>query len=425
MKNQAQPCNILGYYTYFLGVKLCKHSLLSALSWAALLGAGALPATARDLAPVPPPSLSGYQKNLAKMNMGARIIPLTRKDEIPTFPAEGVPDANPYTPVWLGENEARGLPLTSGPSLFVVALKGMAVTNKFSFENYGAAGRVTIYGSPTLQPASASGWTKLGNVAMKPGDTISLEFPAAEMQYLLMEFQTDTPGEISGLGLYGEDTLDQATALFLENPDQIAEMLAAGAKPVPFDFASLFAGTVITAISSGDPAKSLQMIDDDTSTGFAFDSSDNEHLFVVDLRYDYVVDLISLVIDAGPGTLDLFAVNTLPGAGEAGTGPLDTSFLNEIQPVATQTFSEGAERSQINLESLQQRYYIMRWTAAGSGSSNPLTIYEVSVIGQVPESLSEVVFTPRTEFFGADDPTVDENNDLDNAPSDRPDPFSP
>ncbi|MDP0499554.1 MAG: hypothetical protein Q7P63_05590 [Verrucomicrobiota bacterium JB022] len=376
---------------------------------------------------VPRPSeqdLAHYQKNVARMNMGAQIVNLSSESETPPPPASDL--GNEYTPVWLGEDEARGADLPAGESLRLIALKDFHTVSKFILQNYGARGKVTVYGSETLQALNSRGWTELGSHNLGNTSDVSINFPSMNVHYVAMKFELERGGEIGGLGVFGEDTLDQASALFAENPEEIRALLAAGAKPIPFDFASLFTGSTITAISSGNPADSLLMIDDDTTTGFRFDPEEN-NVLMLDLRYDYMVDLLSVVLKAGPGTLELYAANSLPvdaaglSAEDVGYN-LPEDYFDTLEPIVTNKFDEPVERIQINLESLERRFYVLKWIPEDPNDP-PLEIFEISVIGQVPEELSEVAFVSRSQFL-SQTPTQQEPPDLEAPPVDNPDSFS-
>ncbi|KAF0094488.1 MAG: hypothetical protein E1N59_1793 [Puniceicoccaceae bacterium 5H] len=386
------------------------------------------PAFAVPLKTVPKPDtteLAQYQKNVARKNMGAQIINLDSASAEPVLPSGDV--ANPYTPVWLGEDETRGAELPAGESYRVMALENFHTVTKFILQNYGARGQMKLYGSETLQALSEGDWTELGQQDLGKTKQVAVEFPAMNLRYLMMQFELEESGEIGGLGLFGEDSLDQASALFVENPQQIRTMLAAGAKPVPFDFASLFTGSTISAVSSGDISEAQRMIDDDTTTGFRFDPDEPAHVVLLDLRYDYMVDLITVVLQSGPGKLEIYGVNELAAANDAEAAQIDTfefpdNFFDEVEPVVTQAFDEDVDRIQINLESLQRRFYVMRWTPADD-AQQPTEIYEISVIGQVPEELSELAFAPRSEFL-SQTPTNQEAPDLEAPPADSPQNFS-
>ncbi|MCC5835582.1 MAG: hypothetical protein JJU20_12675 [Opitutales bacterium] len=304
--------------------------------------------------------------------------------------------------------------LDVGDNQVLMDLNGYFNINRFAFRSYGASGRVIVMGSETPLSLDSQRWQTLSQpTQFRPGQPIEVEFPYTSTRYVRVRFEVDTPGSITPFAISGEDTILQMNPLFLQNLDSASgeSSQAASGNTVPFNFASSITGAQVSHISSGNMQRAQEMIDDDPSTYFEFDGTERENVMVLDLRNSYRVSRFSMVMEAGRGRLQIYNLPTIPenmeieGPDGERTLALPASFFETTPPLMQRIFTEPSDRVQIDFPETELRWVLIRWTPpeAEDGDDTPmistLRVYEISVIGQVPEQFAAMSFIPRAQFL--------------------------
>ena len=132
-----------------------------------------------------------------------------------------------------------------------------------------------------------------------------------EARYLKFDFNTQTPGRIASLGLFGLPKISN----FKVQPMTYNYAAAGGAgqlqsRSVFFDYANLYTGANVVAVSHGGSLEQAQtMIDGNPETSYTFDPADPAPSMVVDLGSRRSLNRVSCVYQAPPGTLDVYLVD--------------------------------------------------------------------------------------------------------------------
>ena len=305
--------------------------------------------------------------------------------------------------------------LDVGDNQVVMDLNGFFNINRVAFRSYGASGRVIVMGSETPLDLDSQRWQTLSQpTQFRPGQPIEVEFPYTSTRYVRIRFEVDTPGSITPFAISGDDTILQMNPLFLQNLDSAAGESGESSRgnTVPFDFASTITGAQVSHISSGNMQRAQDMIDDDPSSYFEFDEGERENVMVLDLRNSYRVSRFSMVMGAGRGTMQIYNLPTIPdnleveGPDGERTLALPASFFENNPPLMQRIFTEPSDRVQIDFPETELRWVLIRWVPPESEDDEGapaqfrgLRVYEISVIGQIPEEFAAMSFIPRAQFL--------------------------
>lgn len=177
----------------------------------------------------------------------------------------------------------------------------------------------------------------------------------------------------------------------------------------------------MSAGGRGDP---YSMIDDDVATYFEFDTSASEHFVLLDLGSVFAANSFSMVMPEVAGTLRAYAFNAVPeelvegdevagGTGQARELFVPREFLEDNEPQIFAEVEQPVSRLQLSIGEFEYRYLLVRWTADLSlAPIDSFRIYEISVVGDIPEPLGTIAYVTRAEFLQAAAP----------APASVPDP---
>lgn len=102
--------------------------------------------------------------------------------------------------------QTTGYAVSAGTTTVVVSLPKIESIGSLSFMNKGAAGRVTIFASPTKLSAKSNRWEQIGSQALTGGAVKALVRPN-EARYIKLTFEVNAPGEISRLGVFATSTI--------------------------------------------------------------------------------------------------------------------------------------------------------------------------------------------------------------------------
>jgi len=259
-------------------------------------------------------------------------------------------------------------------------------------------------------------------------EAIDLEFAPVEARYIRLQIESSEPGTISGLGLMGATTVMDTSSKPL--PKETSTDTAEAVREVPYDYANLHNGSFISHISSDKTEGAHAMIDDDITSGYQFPPDHLEAVFLVDLQQTANPNELTILFDSGKGEVRIYAFNALPeelarqetedGSSDINPVILPDSFWTEREPLMSFA-TEGNERLiRYAFDKRPMRYVLVRWlgdpgdaggtgSASAGGSPKPLTIYEINVMGRIPEEFAMVDYLPQFEFAdpGAGIPEAD------------------
>lgn len=357
-----------------------------------------------------PQEVAGKPLNIARPNVidETRLYRMGQRDPAPEAIArDALTDAD----------KAQANEVSIGESQFLLDLKDFHNINRLGFHSYSASGSMIVQVSETPLDLDSRRWRSLSApTQFRPGRNVEVNFPFTSARIIRIRMETDVPGEISPFTIAGDDTILQLNPLFMQIISEADFSDFPDDQMIPFDFASLTTGAEVTFISSGDPDLAMGVIDDDMNTFFEFDAADPDSILILDLRNRYRVSRFSMVFESGPGTLQVFNLPELPsalessGAPESGEGQLarlPRNTLDDTMPIFQRIFPEPTDRVQIEFPETELRWLLIRWLpeddedAPGVVSARPLRIYEISLLGLVPESLTAVAFIPRAQFLAA------------------------
>ena len=387
---------------------------------------------------------SSIRANLADEVLGAAL------DEALTFIDEPPP---PQPRNLISSNKTTKTELPAGKLSLPVRFKDSYTLNRVFFRSYSAAGTVSVLGSnKSLAPDSKEWKPLVPPTEFGPKSFLDQDFSDIEAQFIIFKFVITTPGIISPLGAMGNEFIDQASAEppTAEELDGLSE--AEKSAMVPYDFASLLNGSSISLVSSGSVDGANSMIDDDITSYYEFESDDLEATLFMNLRASYRVSRVSLSVDTGPGLLEVFGFTVPPASlqqadgGEAvadadfdsATIYLTQEFFENTLPLAKVDINGDTDNIELEFEDTDVRYVLFRWlptppdqsginSASGVGNNpntagigiagiKPLQVYEISLIGMIPESFKPVTFTNRVQFLSAGAPGSGGSSNLNPTP---------
>lgn len=394
---------------------------------------------------VPPPveeELQAVPKNLSRWHMGATLSLSERGSAFTEINVENV-ENRPERPL-LGDDETKLYSLDAGKHDFVVNLGTVGEINRFLIRSGSTGGTLALRSSMVQRSLRSGRWAAVGEpIEFKPGEEVQIDFAYRTSQFLHVSLDISKPGTIGSFNVFGTERISDVR-LDRERVNQTAA-LASNAPMIDYDYASLYSGSAVTHISSGDLVSANEMIDDDIRTGYTFDE-EAESLVVLDLEEETYYDEVTIVFDAGPGRMEIYNFSILPsalyeteaeegveiaradavaeprrpssrmqrGGAPGGSGPtylpivrVPPEFWDEHRPDHVKTVENPEENIEVEMEVMFGRYVLFRWVPAEGGSlENSLRIYEISVLGEIPftpEMLARARReVPQASSFGVD-----------------------
>jgi hypothetical protein len=400
------------------------------------------------------------QLNLARWYTGAAIV-VTQPDGEPKSLAFAERDQSPYSAL-LSEDATASAPIGPGPTRIVIDLTHPQIIDHMGFYSFSATGTVDVYYSSTVLAPTSTHW-KLTNVRanFSADKAISIQLQPLDARYIMLAFNPTQAGSIGALSIFAKNgMIGRATAPVQPGVNGVPPSTDPSQRAVDFDFGPSAFGSRVTHVSGGNVSQAQNAIDGDPKTAVVLggnQTQSQDNILVVDLGATRVVDKLSLLFGSqGPGKLEFYMLNDLPpslkGAPPA-TPAKPTSFLQpniatpfllastsdalaealalsqmtatdiDVQtaylppdfftshaPNFVKTITGNEERMGEKFDKLPCRYLIIRWVpdkpAAGSSEaaappSQALSLYEVNLIGPVPEeayaaAMADFVFSPST-----------------------------
>jgi hypothetical protein len=122
------------------------------------------------------------------------------------------------------------------------------------------------------------------------------------------------------------------------------------------------------------------MIDDKVATSFGFSAGDKSPTAVIDLGKICIVQRLSAIYSARPGSIDFYVMQSLPGTdrdNSSSTVKLDSNALASLKSVGS-VIDDGTQgRASIDFPATTGRYVMLRWIPAAHDDTS-FTVAEVS-----------------------------------------------
>jgi hypothetical protein len=330
-------------------------------------------------------------KNLARMNCDAWIEGVTPSGRLRAGPITTVQNQSPGA--LIVDDGTFGCPLDEGTSTFTVTLPKAAVLNRFGFinENAAAQGELDVSVSNYRLPSNDSRWIPLATAKSFTGKQLfSISVAAVEAKYIKFAFHVSKKGQISGLAVYGEQTLDE----FARGRGEVAlvsyDVTSPGRRSRPenvlnFNFANLYAHGRVVYVSSGPIAPAPRMIDDDVETEFRFSSSDASPTVIVELARSQQIHRVAARYQTQAGRLDVYLFNEFPK---------DPAHLGDFVPTAWVVDRSGEGKAAVDFDSQSARFVAFRWTP-DQPRRDGFEFSEVAAFGYMPLSVLDRIPDPR------------------------------
>lgn len=372
-------------------------------------------------------------KNLSRWHLGAEILlpnPNGGFTRLTASDAVGHP-VGPF----LMDDETGAVDLNAGTHDFVIDLGDFYPLARFSSISFGAIGSIRVRASDVLTELNPERWVQLGReIEFSEEDVIDLRFPLTDTRFLWVQLDlenTSAFGTFNALGLMNLSNVAMRPAATSGNNGGVSMENAgnvdnAGQETAPYDYATLYSGARVTHVSSGDPRIANFLIDDDILTYYEFPHDPEGATFIIDLENERSLDYISLLMESGPGTLELYFADELPFENPGdfpedngsltywshpATGrPLLLSASSNFSIASAYQFAQtsrfrtidipgdyldslpapmsvgvtpGNGRVRIPVPNTKARYLIARWISE-SPIQQGLRIFEISLIGSIP-----------------------------------------
>ena len=432
-----------------------------------------------ELLKIEPPSgdqLSLLPKNLTRWHLGVRLILPNDEGAFDVFDYEqqrAVPKG-----AFLSDDETEGVQLETGQHDVIVDLGDFLAISRFYCLSFGAEGILELRVAETLQSLDSPEWFQLGRtVPFQQDSTIDLRFPLADVRYIWVRLNIESPGEMGSFGAMGLLTANEIE--FIGNP--IAEAGEEGSVAMesddeepgenfeiirstgqnelisdglPFDYGKVYSGTSVAYLNSGDPRLANFLIDDDVLTYYEVPPSETQPVFIMRLPEENNVEYVSVLMESGPGHMEVYFIDdlpfddeedsevqgesarfwTLPGTNEilllASNDPVltaaiqfaqtsdfrtiqvDENFFENVGIATRRRVPESETRVRIPVLSNSSEYMMLRWVP-DDGVIAGLRIFEVTVLGFVEpvERIVNYQFAPAAstaEFAALELGEVDE-----------------
>ena len=283
-----------------------------------------------------PSAITQLPINLARADVGSRLEarePKGKNTQNATI------EENDSALALIGDDAALTYPLKAGRTSLIVTLVKIQVLNHLNFIDFGAEGKYSVSVSSTKLGFDADGWRPVVSGESFGGAKVAAaDFGIADVRYVKIDFDTEVPGRISDLGLFGTPTIGSFHSkpqgfTAVNGSAAIAQVSSQASRNYYFDVASLNAGARVVALSrGGDLDRAQSMIDGNAESSYAFDSTDPAPSVVVDLGAQRKLNRLSCVFEAPAGRLDFYLVdNPYRSEQRAMVGYVDSPT---VQPVS-------------------------------------------------------------------------------------------
>lgn len=383
-------------------------------------------------------------RNLAIWHFGASLIKVKPTGGFEVFTYSEESDDLEYS--LLSGDPSYSYTLMSGKQYYVIDLGNTFIAESFGMKNFTARGTVRVAGSTVFYKPESKKWKWIDEtVTFDREAEIHIPLGFLKARYLLVEFDIEDPGNVSNLSIIGPTKARAPDKQFT------IDQLPKDVPIVPFNFAQTNEGATIEYVSSGDEAKVNKILDDSFEEPYEFEENDNQAVMILDLNKVRSVNGLNMLMQSDPGTFTFIFLDDLPEElkeekekeAEASTEEVkEFGFLNlsnalpsrllvanegtlgealtlgdikgmkenvgilkavPADAVALQkVLSPGEEQMQFDFANVNTRYVVMVWTrneeyVAQSGiTPGPLKIYQVNVIGDVPQT--ELLINPVVAF---------------------------
>jgi hypothetical protein len=331
-------------------------------------------------------------KNLARLNCGAHIDRILPGGRVVSVAVASDKNENPAALVL--DDNTLSCPLIVGDNTFIITLPRIAALERFAFINQNAAAHGDFELSVSnyrLRPKDPK-WIPVQRATLFTGKRlISLAVVGMEAKYVKLSFHVQKEGRLAGIALYGSRTLDSFAARHVLRAQSTYTF--ASVRPVTiirpedtlnFNFANRYARGQVAYVSSGEPASSPRVIDDDVSTSFSFSPGDNHPTLIVELAEQQNLHRVSAVYDPEEGQLDVYLLNELPA---------DPGDLHGMKPVASIVDDKGTGQAAADFAPSSARYVAFRWSRA-KPQGHPFAVAEVAGFSAVPISVLDLEEAP-------------------------------
>lgn len=360
-----------------------------------------------EVPPIEPEDLQAIPKNLARWNMGLRLLEVSSNPDFePLDPVtrRGKPEGSLFS-----DDETAAYTLPAGKTVLVLDLGDFYIVEEAGLLLEGAGGSFGLRASSTPPPDAV--WQDLvtsGDVS--PSRPASFAFAPVEARYLEITVNSSGPAGLAGLTITGEMS---AAEVSYDPRETGADSADSTSVSIEFDFASLYTGTQVVYVSSGEVKDAQRAIDDSIFSPFPFEAANAEAVMIIDLGASSSIYQINVISSAQPGTISVYAFPALPevlrnpaseapsAGGAAGSTPpivdLPDGFFDEISPLRVIETDGTTLRNSVSFPETSLRYVLLRW-ANPEPLPEGLQVFEVGVIGRVPFQDSLLVQLPEFEF---------------------------
>jgi hypothetical protein len=314
---------------YCLFVIQTRYLLLyaGALAWACAL----LPTCAAPAADAPIADGKPYDNSRRALGTHLHWMGDNNSEKIYGFDGGNRSEGNPLDYL-IADDETISPELPKGKSLFV--LKTLADHNvaSFSFYNHGAAGTYRV------SALSSSRWKPIGKdkAFSRPGPQV-VEFPEpVATRQVKVEFETTTPGQVSGFGLAAPLTEKDVEAVRLIHQPDIDTL---NSVVVPGEISSIVGVAPAAAGAAAD--KPENMIDDLVETSYRFDPARSVPATLLDLGEARQIERVTALVETDqPLRMEVYLPekpeNVVPSA------PATTTLLDSVLSRGPLLASTGA-----------------------------------------------------------------------------------
>ncbi len=291
-----------------------KYLLYQGVFAAVCAGALAPASPAANAADVAPPTASSrLPVNLARGDLGTRLEAREPKGK---NPEKSSIEENDSPQALISADAALTYPLLPGKTSLIFSLSKIQVLNRFDFVNFDAAGTYSVSVSSTKLDFDAPGWRTLASgESFNSSQIVVTDLGSVEARYVKIDINTERPGRISGVGLFGAPSIGyfqakpQSFNFNSESPD-LPGISPSETRNIYFDVASLDAGSRVVALSrGGDLDEAQAIIAGNVDNHFAFESTDPAPAVVVDLGARRRINRLSCVYVAPAGRLDFYLID--------------------------------------------------------------------------------------------------------------------
>lgn len=326
-----------------------------------------------------------YPMDLARGSVGARI-----QVRAPKASSDRNDDQeNRSAQALISDDASLGYPLIQGVTSLLVTLPKIEVLSRFNFISYEAGGEVSISASSVKLPFESPDWRSIAKgKPFNSQQVVGCALGSIEARYLKFDFNTQTPGRIASLGLFGLPKISN----FKVQPMTFNYAAAGGAgqlqaRSVFFDYANLYTGANVVAVSGGGALDHAQtMLDGNPETSYAFNPADPAPSLVVDLGSRRSLNRVSCVFEAVPGKLDVYLADN-PGAEAAGFQRVNLNYVGEPQAGVAAAVEGGSGTTRHPLMSVDTSLHpgLDHASADLSGQSGRFLIAEFHPMAKEPD----------------------------------------